>query len=197
MKNISMVLFLAVSILLQSCGDDLPVIDDFGESHYKLLTQDSTEVIFPDFVKGQIAVIGYIFTNCPDICPLTTNNMRRIQQRANEEGLRNIRFVSISFDPEVDRPGVLKRYAKLRRLDESNWTFLTGEKEITDSLIKQVGVVAFPGDSTATSDGEMIYFYVHTDRISVIDAEGRIRKNYLGSIINIEEIISDLKLLVN
>lgn len=195
MKTVLKIFFASI-IFVQGCGNNLPVLDNFGNTKFNLLTQDSLEVAFPDFIKGSYVVIGYIFTNCPDICPLTTNNMRRIQERVKHEEIPNVRFVSLSFDPEVDRPNVLKRYASLRKLDESNWTFLTGEKKITDSIIKQVGVVAIPSDSTMTNNGETIYFYVHTDRISIIDTEGNIRKNYIGSDIDLNEIISDLKLLV-
>ena len=192
------ILFTALAAFaIAGCAEKFPVIDDFGNHHYRLLTQDGTEVTFPDFLKGHYVVIGYIFTNCPDICPLTTNNMRRIQDWVKEEEIPNVRFVSLSFDPEVDRPDVLKRYAELRKLDESNWTFLTGKKPTIDSLIKQVGVLAVPSDSTTTKNGEKIYYYVHTDRISVIDTQGKIRKNYRGSDINLEEVVSDLKDLTN
>jgi protein SCO1/2 len=36
---------------------------------------------------------------------------------------------------------------------------------------------------------------MHTDRISLIDKNGILRKNYKGSTINIEEIVSDIKTL--
>lgn len=192
------ILFAVLSAFaISGCDEKFPVIDDFGNHHYQLLTQDSIEVTFPDFLNGHYVVIGYIFTNCPDICPLTTNNMRRIQERVKEEGIPNVRFISLSFDPEVDRPNVLKKYAELRKLDERNWTFLTGEKPTIDSLIKQVGFLAIPSDSTTTNSGEKIYYYVHTDRISVIDSQGKIRKNYRGSDIDLEEVVSDIKYLTN
>jgi len=75
----------------------------------------------------------------------------------------------------------------------SNWDFLTGDKNITDSLIKQVGVIAVPGDSLITSAGKNIYYFIHTYRISLIDTEGRIRKNYKGSAVNIDELTKDIK----
>lgn len=183
----------AIVFSVTACGEDFPVVEDFEGKSFSMLDQDSVSVDFPGIISGKIGVVGYIFTNCPDICPLTTNNMRMIQERANKEGLSGIEFLSISFDPDVDKPGVLKKFAELRRLDRSNWNFLTGEPEIIASLMKEVGVFAFPSDSTTLNSGRKIYFYVHTDRISLFDREGKIRKNYLGSEINIEEIIADLK----
>lgn len=181
--------------LLISCGENFPAIEDLSTSRYSLVNQDEKRIYFPEFVKGKIVVAGYIFTNCPDICPLTTNNMRLIQERLKKEEIRNVQFVSVSFDPMYDTPEVLKKFAEIRNLDLSNWTFLTGEKQTIDKLMKHVGVVAVPGDSTVFPSGKVTYYYIHTDRIQLIDPEGKIRKNYPGSTINIEEIVEDIKSL--
>lgn len=179
---------------ISSCRETLPVVDNFGNNQYLLYTQDSVRVNFPGLVKGNITILGYIFTNCPDICPLTTNNMRMIQEAAKRENFDKIEFLSITFDPEVDRPGVLKRYVKLRNLDMANWHFLTGEKNVIETLIKDAGVIAVVGDSTII-ETDVTYFYVHTDRISLMDGEGNIRKHYAGSRIDVKEIINDIRLL--
>lgn len=190
MKKI--LLFLPLVILF-ACRQPLPIVDSYGENNFELMNQNGEKVFFPEAVKGKIAVVGYIFTNCPDICPLTTNNMRLIQQKLREEEIGNIEFVSISFDPGTDTPEVLRKFAGIRNLDLSNWMFLTGQKSITDSLIHRVGVFAVPSDSTVFSDGRKIYYYTHTDRIHLVDTNGKIRKEYQGSKINIEEITEDIK----
>ncbi|MGD8778608.1 MAG: SCO family protein [Ignavibacteria bacterium] len=189
-------LLIALLFSLMGCGNNLSIEGDFGNKQFDLLTQDGEMIEFPKLIEGNIAIVGYIFTNCPDICPLTTNNMKRLQDKLNEKNINGVEFVSISFDPEVDRPNVLKKYAELRNLDESNWTFLTGEKEDIKRLIKAVNVVAVVGDSTVTPQNEKIYYYVHTDRISLVDKKGNIRKSYIGSNANIEEIFRDVKSLV-
>jgi protein SCO1/2 len=184
-------------LFIVGCGDSLPVDQDLSEEEYNLLNQDSTAVVYPEIVKGKIAVVGYVFTNCPDICPLTTNNMRLVQEEIKKQGLKNVEFVTISFDPEYDTPSVLKEYAEVRGLDTSNWMFLTGEKTETDRVIRDVGVVAAPSDSTKMESGKMMYFYVHTDRINLLDTEGRIRGTYLGSRANIDKIVKDINTLAN
>ncbi|MCB9249937.1 MAG: SCO family protein [Ignavibacteriales bacterium] len=194
MKTKITILFLLI-LLTQSCKNDLEIIDDLSEDSYSLLNQDSVQTNFPDLIKNKIGIVGYIFTNCPDICPLTTNNMRLIRERIENENIKNVEFVSISFDPEVDKPNVLKKFSELHGVDFDNWQFLTGEKSVIDNLIKEVGVVAFVGDSTTFNDGTKTYYYVHTDRIQLIDQEGRIRMNYLGSKIIIDQIMNDVKLL--
>ena len=184
---------LLMVFLLWSCSDKFPVIEELGKTSCRLVNQNNQEIVFPDFVRGKIVVMNYIFTNCPDICPLSTNNMRLIQEKLKKEKIGNVQFVSLSFDPEFDSPETLKKFAGIRNLDLSNWTFLTGDKSVTDAVIKKAGVLAVPNDSTVFKDGRKIYYYVHTDRIQLIDTESKIRKNYKGSTINVDEIIADIK----
>ncbi len=188
------ILLITITILY-GCGDKLPATDDFGNSNFTLIDQNNKQVLFPRNVKGKISIVGYIFTNCPDICPLTTNNMRLIQEKVKEEKINNVEFISISFDPDTDTPEVLRKFAEIRNLDLTNWKFLTGPKTIIDSLINKAGVFAVPGDSTVLKSGKTIYYYIHTDRIQLIDKNGMTRKNYLGSKIDIDEIITDIKSL--
>ncbi|MDH7604935.1 MAG: SCO family protein [Melioribacter sp.] len=180
-------------ILLSSCNNNLPVIEDFSHENFSLINQSEEKINFPSNFKGKIIIVGYIFTNCPDICPLTTNNMRLIQEKLKKEKINEVELVSISFDPLQDTPEVLKNFAEIRNLDLQNWQFLTGEKKVIDSLIKKAEVFVIPGDSTILKDGRKIYYYIHTDRIQLFDKLGRVRKNYVGSKVNIEEIINDIK----
>jgi len=170
-------------------------LDDLGDSSFELIDQTNNPVAFPNLIKGKIAIVNYIFTNCPDICPLSTNNMRIIQERLKKENIRNVSFVSISFDPEQDSPETLRKFAEVRNLDLRNWSFLTGRKATIDSIMKRIGILAVKGDSTVFKDGRKIYYYIHTDRISLLDPNGKIRKHYLGSKAPIEEIITDVKKL--
>ncbi|MEO8398720.1 MAG: SCO family protein, partial [Ignavibacteriaceae bacterium] len=143
--------------------------------------------------KNKILVIGFIFTNCPDVCPITTHNMEMVQQKLKDQKINDVEFAALSFDPDRDTPKVLKEFAEVRNIDLTNFEFLTGEKSQINSLTSLMNVNAFTGDTTFTESGEPVYFFVHTDRITLVDQESRIRKEYSGSKINIDEIISDIK----
>lgn len=186
-----------LALTLPGCKDKLPVKDDLSRARYDLLTQDSTRFSFPQSMKGKVVVLGLIFTHCPDICPLITNNMEHIQEEAKKENLEDISFVSISFDPLRDKPSVLKEYADVREIDMRNWIFLTGRPSEIDSLKKQLHYVAIAGDTTYSETGEPSYFFVHTDRITLMDKEGRIRQEYKGSKVNVEEVMKDIKALAD
>lgn len=195
--SISFVIIISGIIIFTRCHSEPEALDNLSKEKYELINQSGESVIFPKMINGKIALVNYIFTNCPDICPLSTNNMRLIQERLEKEKISNVEFVSISFDPIQDSPFTLRKFADIRNLDLTNWSFLTGNKVTIDSLMRRIGIMAVVGDSTVFKDGRKIYYYIHTDRISLFDTEGKIRKHYLGSKAPIEEIVSDIKNLVN
>lgn len=180
---------------ITGCGEKLPVEKDLSKENFELLNEDSTKVIFPDLVKGKTVVMGYVYTNCPDICPMTTNNMQKVEKILKEENINNVTFLTLSFDPLRDTPSILKQYADIREINLSNWHFLTGTQGVIDSLKKEMHFVAVADDTSYAEDNTPYYFITHTDRISLIDKSGRLRKNYPGSKLNIDEIINDIKTL--
>jgi protein SCO1/2 len=192
--KIKIVLLLGL-LYLTSCRAKLEHLHTFGPNGFVLLNQDSAVVRFPQMIKGKIGVVGYIFTNCYDICPMTTHNMQLIQDEVKKNNIPDVEFISISFDTEFDKPSVLKKYAKLLNLDLSNWSLLTSDKYTMEDLMKKSDVIAMISDSTIYDNGTKSYYFVHTDRIKLIDKNGVVRKNYIGSKIRIDEILRDIKKL--
>jgi len=182
-----------ISLLVASCQSKFPEKEFVGNRSEVLLNQDSLTINFPKHYRGRILLVSFIFTNCPDICPLTTHNLQLIQQKAKENKIENVAFAAISFDPERDTPTLLKQYADVRNLDLSNYNLFSGKRENIKSLMQTFHIVAIPSDTTFTDDKEPVYFFTHTDRITLIDQEQNIRKSYRGSEINLEEIINDIK----
>ena len=190
--SILLFVFLLLSI---SCKEKLPLDKDLSKKSYNLINQESEEVKFPDIIKGHITVMGFIFTHCPDICPMTTHNMYLTEKELKKSGIDEVKFVALSFDPDRDTPEVLKKFAEVRELDFKSWTLLTGEKITVNELMKRFDVKAIKTDESTDEDGNAQYSMMHTDRISLIDENGRLRKNYKGSTINIEELVNDIKTL--
>ena len=61
--------------------------------------------------------------------------------------------------------------------------------------MKKMQVIAVPGDTSKTPDGDLIYFFIHTDRAFLIDKNNRIRTEYRGSKLDISQAVKDLKAL--
>jgi protein SCO1 len=194
-KAIILYSMLLAYFLFVSCQEKLPLDKDLTKKSYELVNQDSLIVIFPDVIIGHITVIGFIYTHCPDICPLTTNNMYLTEKKLKEQGIDDVKFVALSFDPERDTPSVLKEFADIRGISFENWMLLTGKKSIVEDLCKRFDVKAIKTDEEFNENGKPSYSMMHTDRISLIDANGVLRKNYKGSTLNFDEIIKDIKSL--
>jgi protein SCO1/2 len=192
---ITLFILLPAATLFVSCEDKLPLNINLANRSYSFFNQDSVKVNFPDVTEGQVTVMGFIYAHCPDICPMTTHNMNLTEQRLKKEQVSDVKFVSITFDPGRDYPSVLKKYGEIRGLDFKTWTFLWGDKKITKELLNRLDVVAIPTDSSFSDDGELTYSMIHTDRISLIDKEGKLKKNYRGSKVNLDELYNDIKYL--
>ncbi len=109
---------------------------------FTLLDQTGAAVSMNRF-RGKLVMMNFIFTRCPvaTMCPASTLKMSMLQQATKEAGLTNVEFVSISFDPDYDTPGVLRSYAEARSLDLSNWSFLTGPDTAVRHLLAQFGII--------------------------------------------------------
>ena len=192
MKKFLYIITIFTILILIGCESKFPLDKDLTRKKYTFFNQDSIEVIFPDIIKGKVTVIGFIYTNCPDICPMTTHNMYLTQQKLKENAIDNVLFVTVTFDPDRDFPSVLNKFGEIRDIDFDNWVFLWGDKTNTGSLLKRFDITALKTDSTYFDDGELTYSVMHTDRISLIDYESRLKKNYRGSTVNLEELYNDI-----
>lgn len=103
------------------------------------LVTDEGETVrfFDDIIKGKIVSINFIYTSCPDSCPLETAQLVRVQDLLGDRMGKDIFFYSISVDPEVDTPEVLKEY---KERFGANWTFLTGEDADIIEIRKKLGL---------------------------------------------------------
>ena len=109
----------------------LPVLGEAPD--FALINQDNLEVRLSDF-RGKVVVMNFIYTTCPDACGRLNSKLKTVWDRLEEGQKQDLVIISVSFDPEVDTPEVLKRYASDRGFDLPKWQFLTG----TQTQIRQV-----------------------------------------------------------
>ena len=112
---------------------------------------------YRDLVEGKTVAINFIFTNCEAVCPITTAVMRDAQAQTTAK--TGIQFISISVDPETDRPEVLGRYAA-RYQAAPGWAFVTGERAQIEKLLKAFGV------TTATKNDHTPLVFIGNDRVA-------------------------------
>lgn len=171
------------------------VIDDLSGASYELVASDKSTVEFPGDLKGDIILLGYIYTSCPDICPMTTANMNRVRQELGSPD--DVQFVTVTFDPLRDTPEVMEQYSETWDVNDTDWLFLTGDTTTVHAMMRRLGIRHQITDTTTTSDGEEVYFMSHTDLVTLIDHEGRVRQHYSGSRTPPEILVEDINKLRN
>src|SRR5262244_3155724 len=104
----------------------------WGENYFPnlpVVTQDGKALKFyDDVIKGKIVLISFIYTNCPDICPLTTARIAQVEEKLGEIVGRDIFLISLTVDPERDSPERLKGFAEAFGAGPG-WLFLTGRPD--------------------------------------------------------------------
>ena len=104
-----------------------------------MLTQDNRPVHFyDDLLKGKVVLINFIFTSCQGVCAPMTANLARAQTYLAEHVGKDVVMISISVDPAVDTPEVLRKYAAKFKA-KPGWYFLTGEKKNVDWVLYKLG----------------------------------------------------------
>jgi protein SCO1/2 len=154
---------------------------------FALTSQDGKPVALAD-LRGKVVAVAFIYTECPDICPMLTQKMVQVQDELGADFGAKVAFVSISLDPEHDTPEVLKDYAQFWGAKPDGWSFLTGSPEAVRDVSRRYGVFF-----AKKEDGSVD----HTQLTSLVDAEGQIRVQYLGARFDPEEFRRDLMSLVD
>mgnify|MGYP003333088647 CR=1 FL=1 len=94
---------------------------------------------FDDLVEGKVVMINFIYTRCPDACPLETAKLSELYQILGDRVGEDVFMYSITIDPDHDTPEVLNSYMKTYQI-EKGWEFFTGSEEDILLLRRKLGL---------------------------------------------------------
>jgi cytochrome oxidase Cu insertion factor (SCO1/SenC/PrrC family) len=135
-------------------------------------------------LKGKPVLFDFFYTTCPGPCLMLTARMRSIADQLGDSLGSKASFVSVTVDPEHDRPRQLLAYAKEQRADRKGWLFLTGSPNQIDALMARFRLVR-QHESDGSVDHVLEFFLVGPD--------GRLRFQYLASDVHSERIAADIE----
>ncbi len=139
-------------------------------------------------LRGKLVVLTFVYTTCPDLCPLITSSLLRVQRGLRADERNSVFLLSITTDPEIDSPEVLKSYAERYGVDFSNWSFLTGEEDELSPVWKAFGV-RVQRKARGLVD--------HTTLTALVDKKGVMRFAYHGTFPDPKMVLRDLRALLN
>lgn len=125
-------------------------------------------------LRGQVSLVFFGFTNCPDVCPMALQRLRQLEESGGTP-LAEVAFVMISVDGERDTPDVLKTF-----LEHFSPRFigLTGDPGNVRAIAKKFSAAFFRGSVT---DGSSNYTVSHSPQIFVLDPAGRLRAEFYNA----------------
>ncbi len=136
-------------------------------------------------LRGNVVALAFLYTHCPDVCPLTASQFRAAQKQLGTDASK-VRFVAVSVDPAGDTPRSVREFSAAHDLHES-WHYLVGERAQLQTVWSSYGVGAF---DAPTGGG-----VAHNDAIYLIDPDGRERA-LVHSDIALGDLVNDLRALM-
>ncbi|MEI9999800.1 MAG: copper-binding protein [Verrucomicrobiota bacterium] len=160
-------------------GDPLPDAE--------FLAENGRTVHLSDF-RGRVVIFTFFFTRCPlpNYCPLMNRNFSRTRDLllADPAAPKNWQFLSISFDPDFDRPQTLVSYAGFYRHDNPDrWLFVSATPQTLGKFASPLGLIVSRQDSTIS----------HNLRTVVVDPQGRLFRQFNDNLWTAEQLAQAVK----
>lgn len=156
-------------------------------ANFSLLNQNGDTITQEDY-RGKIYIADFFFTTCVSICPVMTDNMRKIQQRILHD--EEVMLLSHSVTPRIDSVAQLKKYARAKGVNDRKWNLVTGDKKQIYELARK-SYLAVKDDGNGDE-----YDMIHTENFILVDKERRIRGFYDGTDEKaMKKLLADVKIL--
>jgi protein SCO1/2 len=182
----------------RSPGDGLPFYDnaDFTPrwsdtvkhtiGDFALVTQTGAAITRDD-LRGRLHVASFIFTSCDVICPTLVTQLSKVQ------AADNVLLVSYSVAPRNDSVAVLNKFGADRGIDPEHWKLVTGDASTIYRLARDS---YFSDDGRLDESQTTAELFLHTEKVLLVDENGRLRGVYNGSLpFEIEKLLADIELL--
>ena len=140
-------------------------------------------------MQGNVVLLFFGYTSCPDVCPTTLSELRKVNEELGKNADR-VKVVFVTVDPERDTPEKIQEYVSI-----FNPAFigLSGSTNDLEPVWKEYGVYREIDKATSSASG---YLVTHSARVYVIDPDGNLRLSYSYGTPT-EDIVHDLKILFN
>jgi protein SCO1 len=184
-------LALSFAALAVACGGgprELPKITEVPA--FALRDQDGATVD-REALRGHVWVANFMFTSCPDVCPILTTKMAGVRGRLVGDRVP-VRIVSFTVDPATDTPEVLKKYAAERGADLPEWRFLTGPMDEVKHVVVEGFKQGLDAEPARAGQPQAI---LHGSHFVLVDQDAMIRGFYASDEEGLLRLARDARIL--
>ena len=149
---------------------DADEVDDFN------LVDQTGAPVTRETLLGKPWIVNFIFCRCVVQCPFTSKRIKELSEELKDV---DVRFVTITVDPEYDTVDIMRENASIYGAKPERWLFCTGEPDEVWKLIRKgFKVSAWEEAGTRKQPGME---FAHSNHLIHVDAEGKIRGRYDGA----------------
>ena len=164
-----------------------------------LVDSNGKSVNLRDLIRGRVTVLSFIYTRCaaPKACPYATGVLSQLHRVSQDDNAlaKNLRLVSLSFDPENDTPQRLAAYSEGINDEKSgcDWRFATAKSRAElENILNAYGQAVDKRSNPNDPQGPLY----HILRVFLIDRDGRIRNIYSSATLDPRLVLADVKTLL-
>jgi protein SCO1 len=175
----------------------LPIVKSAADG--KVLDSAGRSRRLVELTRGRITVLSFIYTRCAEAkaCPYATGVLNQLHRFSQEDSslTKNLRLVSMSFDPANDTPERMAAYSAWAggRTNAAEWSFITTvSQQNLRPILEAYGQAVDKKRNAADPTGPLN----HTLRVFLIDREGRIRNIYSSGTLDPRLVLADVRTLM-
>lgn len=151
---------------------NVSVIDDHGRS------------VSLGSLRGKVVLLDFIHVGCPGVCATLVSKFGEVADSLRPELGSKVVLLSVTNDPEHDRPEQLLALARKSDADLDGWLFVTGKPGDVARVIKAFGV-----NNERMPDGSP----AHITRVFLLGIDGQKKREYHGMLMKPETVVSQIR----
>ncbi|MEL7482843.1 MAG: SCO family protein [Planctomycetota bacterium] len=160
------------------------------------MIDQSGEPVDATVLDGSYTIAGFIFTNCPGLCPMMTMTMAEAQDQLRDTP---VRLISFSLDAERDTPEAMRAFGERHGADFSNWSFVTGDTAETRRIVAEdlrLVVDDEQDNQVPTTDGDTMANILHPTRMILIGPDRSVLGFYsVSDVAGLNAVVADVRSL--
>ncbi|WP_428088196.1 SCO family protein [Candidatus Thioglobus sp.] len=191
-KMVFGVFFYTLMASLSLASSNLPVLSGVG-GNFKAVDMYGNPMQLDDY-KGKVVILGFGYTNCPDICPFTLGYLSDLYKKLPKYAQKNTQVLFITIDPKYDTPAHLKDFISYFNQD---FIGITGQTKVQTDYITNLFKIKYKeiGSNVPIEDirivvkkqnnkigDDKVRLYDHSVTIYLLDTDGEVRNiSYTGT----------------
>lgn len=151
------------------------------------LTDAHGEPFTPASLKGKVVLVSFIHSTCPDMCDLVVDKFAQIAKKLGPKLGSQVALLSVTNDPENDRPQQLLEMARKHHADINGWVFATGSPKAVAEVLRCYGLSL---KKEANGEPE------HIAQVFLVDPQGLKVRQYWGVVVKAQKVVADINRLL-